>query len=116
MHLPPVRAAAEGVHDRLDAPEVLLEGLADVTVHGDVPPLFAIGRRQRDVVGRHEPHLDREADHHPAAVDELADGEQCIRHRSPRDRVLHLDEVHEPSCDERAMTGLHVVKAAARGG
>src|SRR5438874_544144 len=54
VHLPPVGSAAEGVHDRLDAPEVLLEGFADVAVHRDVTPLFAVRRRQGDVVGRYE--------------------------------------------------------------
>src|SRR3954467_15237422 len=42
VHLPPVGAAAEGVHDRLDTPEVLLERLADIAVDGDVAAGLAV--------------------------------------------------------------------------
>src|SRR5205823_11587647 len=68
VHLPPVGAAAEGVHDRLDAPEVLLERRAPVHVHGEIGPLLAERGRQGYVVGGDEADLDGKADHHAAAV------------------------------------------------
>ena len=74
VHLPPVRSPLEAQHDLLDGLEVLRGILPPVPVDGDVARRATVGGRQPAVIGRCEPHLDREADTPPAVVDERAQG------------------------------------------
>ncbi len=60
VHLAPVRPPAERLRLRLEPAEVVLVGRPDVLVDRDVRGVAAVPVRQPDVVGRGEPHLDRE--------------------------------------------------------
>ena len=64
--LAPVRAAVVVVHDRLDGAEVRLPCHALEHVDGDVAGRALVRRAQQRVVGRDEPHLDRERHLEPA--------------------------------------------------
>ena len=100
VQLAPVRPPVEIAHDGLDRPEVGLVRLAAVHVDGEVGAVAAGRGRQRDVVGRGHPHLDRERHGLPVPLNDAAQPGEGGRQRRPRHGVLHLQEPHPARAGE----------------